>query len=132
MAIDVAKLREILASDEAYAILDRAIGGSWLAGGCLLLAKTLRRIQPGSEIFVIHRRTPSGGPSPQHCVLGFSGRYVDADGASSEEDLVRYWGDEEGIYRPYLLLYGGEDLGEIVSDHASEEALAIMLMEVVV
>lgn len=127
MTIDGEKLIEILASDEAYAILDRSVGGSWLAGGCLLLARSLKRLLPGSCLVIMHGRVGEGVGGPQHCVLSHRGLYVDANGIQTEEDLLRHWRDEEGVERPFLRPHGGEDLGEIISDEGSEKDLAALL-----
>lgn len=84
----VKRLRTVLRSNAAYAILDDGptAGGTWQAGACWLLAKALREyLGCGSEAFVVH--TPSR--QAQHVALWLGGDdFLDADGMRTRRALV--------------------------------------------
>ena len=131
MAIDSAKLKDKLGSDASYEILDKALGGTWLAGGCLLLARALNRLQPDGQIMVLFGITHAGEPPlPNHCVLLCDGLYIDANGIQSEEELLRYWHEEEDVRHPYLLPYDDCGPSGMETDEASEKILAQFLADV--
>lgn len=72
------KLKDILASTEAYVILDssEAVGCTWTSGGCFILARALNLLY-GLPIYAI---VESDGNIPHHFVVLRNGRYLDYDG----------------------------------------------------
>jgi|GEM_PF-3348705 len=81
-----ADLRAVLDADEAYNFLPV---GTWMSGGCGLLAESLHRLISGSEVCVIGRLDAG---IPDHMVLrldyGDHIIYVDYNGVQSESELL--------------------------------------------
>ena len=92
------KLKKVLASREAYAILDKAGPGidTWLAGGCALLAVAMSRLNIG-VLTVLEGRSGNGPLEVQHWVVQAHGYCFDGDGASTPATLLRRWRDVEGV-----------------------------------
>lgn len=89
-----------LQSEEAYALLDRhpeISGSTWTAGGCWVLAEALHNMLPKSELVAVM----SAG-RPEHILVKWKGSYWDADGGSSEEEVLERWEFEEGVESPYI------------------------------
>jgi hypothetical protein len=92
------RLRKILLADPAFAILDRHIGGTWLEGGCGLLAATLEKMGMG-QLWVLEgcQRGSTVHQVHHFLVRAPDGMFLDGDGASSEQTLLHRWKDLESI-----------------------------------
>lgn len=92
------KMRKILLADPAFAILDRHIGGTWLEGGCGLLAATLEKLGMG-QLWVLEGRQRGSTVHQVHhfLVRAPDGVFLDGDGASLEKTLIHRWKDLESI-----------------------------------
>ena len=101
------KLKKVLSTDEAYAILDRAFPqgvDTWTAGGCYLLARALMRIVPNAELMVLRGLTKEQEqtkeftePQPEHVLIKLSSSLIDGDGVSTERALIQRWKKYEGL-----------------------------------
>lgn len=96
------RLKAALATDEAYKLLDTHTGGAdtWLAGGCALLARALTGLGLGHLVVLegaqqIHGRL--GPKQVQHWLVQAQGIYLDGDGASTKDALVRRWHKHESM-----------------------------------
>ena len=97
------RLRELLASDRAYAILDaypEIAGSTWTSGACWPLATVLVRVVPGTKMMAI---VPKGSLRVQHAVVAWRGGYLDADGWSKKQQLLKRWREEELVHQPRLV-----------------------------
>ena len=93
------KLKKALTSSRVYTLLDAfesTRGGSPLAGGCWPVAEALHRVLPGSSLYVVNDALRG----PQHVVVSFEGRFYDADGASTEEEMLQRWNEIEDLIHP--------------------------------
>ena len=90
-------LKRVLASKEAYALLDKLTDDAkctWLAGGCLILAKSLKMLYPAGELLVVWNNRQCHA---EHAVLLLDGQVCDGDGASKKTGwLGRYTEKEFG------------------------------------
>lgn len=85
-------LREALDSDEAYRLLP---DGTWLSGGCGLLAHTLERLLPGGDLIVVGRLAVG---IPDHLVYRIEEYgepiYIDYNGLQTEQEIIQASRDE--------------------------------------
>ena len=85
-------LQTILDADEAYDFLPE---GSWLSGGCGLLAESLHRLISGSELYLVGRLDQG---IADHVVVrvdfGSEAVYLDYSGIQTEDELVAAWHEE--------------------------------------
>jgi hypothetical protein len=109
----VSTRRPISALDEQVRCLLRAAksnagykllpDGTWSSGGCWSLAEALRR-RIGGDLFAVYGRAQwQTHGIPQHVVLRYGSRFLDADGWQSESKLLRTWETREMIADPELL-----------------------------
>jgi hypothetical protein len=117
------RLKARLNSKEAYEILDRYIGGTWTEGGCCLLAKTLNRLVPGKIITLYGKNSYGifrGIFRDQHVLLEVKpSYYLDGDGFSSKETIIKRWNLEESITNIELREYDNE-LNVFPNNHIDE------------
>jgi hypothetical protein len=102
MRFPYSRLKHILASEEAYAIIDRteARGSTWMSGGCAILAFAMHEIIPGAALYALG----SNANKVEHVLLRLSdGRFFDGDGVSIEKQLVHRWKTQEGLEKVVLL-----------------------------
>ena len=93
-----AKLRRLINSKQAYAILDSTVGGTWLEGGCALLAVALSDLGYGELFVLVGKSRGSTITQVQHWLVKTpSGMFIDGDGVSSERSLLRRWYNDEDI-----------------------------------
>lgn len=87
------KLKDILSTSEAYAILDssEAAGCTWTSGGCFILARALNLLYD----LPIYAIVESDGNIPHHFVVLRDGRYLDYDG--EVVDILRAFRRRENI-----------------------------------
>jgi hypothetical protein len=77
------QLKKLLDTDEAYAILDEAVMGTWTAGGCLILAEALKLLT-GFNIVCIYNQNRR---QVEHYGAGdLKGRIWDGDGVHENAD----------------------------------------------
>jgi ADP-ribose pyrophosphatase YjhB (NUDIX family) len=97
------RIKKILNTREAYAILDKAGPGidTWLAGGCALLAASLSRLGLGA-LTVLEGRSGNGPWQVQHWLVQAGGFCFDGDGASTPAALLKRWRDVEGVVEAAL------------------------------
>jgi hypothetical protein len=84
-------LRQLLRSDESYALLDGdpvLAGTSWSEGGCGVLALALMRVLGDhATLYAIHS---SDYPNiAQHFVVEYAGRFLDNNGSSTRIQLLK-------------------------------------------
>lgn len=92
------RLRKISLTEPAFAILDRHIGGTWLEGGCGLMAATLLKLGKGTLWVLEGRQRGSNVHQVHHfLVRAHDAMFLDGDGASSEQTLLHRWKDLESI-----------------------------------
>lgn len=79
-------LKLVLDSNEAYAFLP---SGSWMAGGCSLLAESLQRLMPDSQLKVVGRIDDG---ILDHVVLMVSDFgediFIDYDGVQTQDEMI--------------------------------------------
>lgn len=134
MNVEGRRLKAYLSSDASY----RHLGpddGSWLAGGCWLLAAALRRALGGGVLANVVGRwggPPLGAPTVQHVVLLLDGWVWDGDGATRPETFLRRWRTVENITDARLVEFdAGATAAAGIPPHARRvEALAIDLRAV--
>lgn len=96
-------LKKLIQSDAAYRILDGACGGTWLAGGCALLAVALEQAGAGALWVLVGRSTRNSPPQVQHWLVRTpGGLFLDGDGVSSEMMLLKRWAEIEDVLEPML------------------------------
>lgn len=85
-------LRYALDADEAYRFLP---SGTWLEGGCALLAQALQPLIPGSQLMMVGRLAEG---IPDHLVLaveaGGEPFFIDYDGLQTQHELLNKMGRE--------------------------------------
>jgi len=92
-------LKRYINSDDAYALLDdtpELAGSTWQAGGCWALAQALRELIRGSHLCAV---VDMGGVQ-HHVLVRLGEHYLDADGASTEAQLLRRWRTLEHLQGP--------------------------------
>ena len=119
------ELRRLLWHGPAQALMVER-KGTWSAGLCWILAEgilrwvTFSRILPPTSVFlmivgdawcpahhvVVCLRITDGSGQEQHW-------YLDAYGVSTQETLLRYWQQEEGLTNPFLASYDEQLLLEL-------------------
>jgi len=113
------KLKGILDSDEAYAILDNYAGGTWTEGGCAILAFVLSKIY-NVPVWVLYNTRKE---IAEHFVVQVGeNKYMDYDGI--HDNMLKDFKENELIYDPLLLKpYSKETpVGDIIiSSQASNE-----------
>lgn len=91
------KLKTALNSNEAYSILD-GIGDTWLSGGCFLLAKVLFKMIPKSKLIILMGNGKTQKEiQPQHALVQVGNYFIDGDGVSTKDALIKRWETLEGI-----------------------------------
>lgn len=105
------ELKAVLDSCEAYSLLPE---GTWMAGGCGLLASALRRVIGAGSLVTVGRQTPTGVHDHVVMRLDFDkvSVFVDYDGVQNAEELVVKMESElsEGP-----IMFGTPNYGELES-----------------
>ena len=103
-------LRRFCKSNASYAVLDssKAKGGTWLAGGCLILAHAMHVMLSAkgekTKVAILKNKVP------QHavCVVRLSNgvdAFFDGDGISSREELLWRWLEQEDVAPPLSIFF---------------------------
>lgn len=101
----------VIMNNELYRICGDHLGCGPLDGACFEFARALRAFVPRSKIYTI---VDDFYNMEHHFVLGVSftersspnTSYIDADGISTEDELLKRWGEQERLKDPRLELYG--------------------------
>ena len=111
-----AAVRRYFTSSASYAVLDAnpdTHGGTWCSGGCGVAALALATALGSDSLWALFSHADTGSPPvPHHFVVGFLGHYVDADGVSTEFQLVDRWERQEHLVLPVL---APSDRGQLVA-----------------
>jgi len=96
-------IRRVAHTDEALLLMDRLAGYPGMdfgAGGCWLFASSLVAWSEGamSLWYLLGRNETESRQQIQHAVAYAAETFFDLDGASSKEDLVLRWMNEEGLH----------------------------------
>lgn len=103
------RISEFINSGEGYKLLPYP-RATWTSGGCHILAAALGSWLGGA--FPLAAVFDRGG-LPQHVLLKVGDCHVDADGASTEEELVRRWETEEFVVGARVGPFDPAQAGEI-------------------
>jgi hypothetical protein len=117
------RIRAILWSEAGFALLAR-YGCGWNDGGCRIAAEGLARwLGQGRVIWAL---LDSRGRA-QHLVLRIGRWYLDADGVSSEAELIARWAKFEGVTQARLAPAGPDALPGTPRDEQASRRLAELL-----
>lgn len=80
------RIREVVTSKEAHQILDDFGAKSWTSGGCQILTMSIMAwLGDVAPVWLISEN------GYEHTVVRIRGCYLDADGASTERQLLKRW-----------------------------------------
>ena len=97
--------------------------GTFMQGGCLILARALARLEPDRITLWVTIRAGTG--TPDHVVARWHDLYLDGDGAGTLEDLIEKMDCCEGVTVSHLAPLETVDLHpDIVSDPGVELELS--------
>ena len=118
------RLRRYLASNHSYEVAGPDFPGTWMAGGCYLLAHALKAVLgPDAEIVGVGTDV-----APlDHVVVKYAGRYLDADGASSLPELLHKMETVEHRPNPRLVPVRG-----VPADFYFEKAISAALQDAII
>lgn len=100
-------LKDILNSPRGYQWLDGLQLDTWASGGCRLLADALKSIIPQSHYCGVF----SNGII-QHVLVKYNGWFLDADGASTEIELLKRWSEVERLVHPSVSIISDEQVSQ--------------------
>lgn len=91
-------IRSVTNSNKSYSVLPE---GTWLAGGCGILADAVMAVWDycGPELWAV-RDSKTG--TVHHIVVHLGRYYYDANGRATKQRLVEYWSREEGVGNPVV------------------------------
>ena len=99
-----------------------------LDGGCLVLARALKRIEPTGKIITIEGHQEDGTWQAEHYGFELNGVMIDGAGhAPSREVWAKRFAKNENLDRPYRITEGQVESDEIVQDVPTEKKLAAAL-----
>jgi len=92
-AIDGNALKEWCESEASYSVLNEteSADGTWMAGGCSVLALALKKLVPAGDVVGINNQNGD----TQHVGLQIGGDVFDAEGAHSIQSWLTDWLDYE-------------------------------------
>lgn len=103
------RISEFMNSEEGYRLLPHP-RATWTSGGCYILADALGSwLENAFPLVAVSGR----GGFPVHVLLKVGDCYVDADGASTEEELVQRWRTQEMIEGARVGPFDPAQAGEI-------------------
>lgn len=127
-------MKKAIWTPAAVRILDESTGGTWLAGGCALLALALKKVF-GRRAELMSIRSDRYDPDRvEHVLVQIDGRYyLDGDGASAESALIKRWQRVEHV--PDARVAGASDddiwdAGLWPDDESVEELVKVLKGEV--
>lgn len=91
-------LKALLGTEQAYALLPE---GTWMAGGCLLLAAALQDWAPGTLVWTVEDASAPG--RPQHLVAVWGEYFIDGDGVATRTELLEKMRVAEGLRAPRII-----------------------------
>ena len=99
-----------------------------LDGGCRVLARALKRIEPTGKIITIEGQLADGTWQAEHYGLELDGGMIDGDGyAPSREAWAQRFAKNESLDRPYRITEGEVQSEDIPQDVPTEKKLAAAL-----
>lgn len=115
-------LNSVLNTEEAYEILGD--NGTWTYGGCLLLARTLKRfIGDKAIICAMGDDLCAHG----HAIVKYGKYYLDGDGISNESQLIRRWTIFELRPNPRIVEFNANLCSDWLWSQRQENALFELL-----
>jgi hypothetical protein len=125
-------IRHFCRTDESFALLDRTkgTGGTWTSGGCWILAHAIAKGFNGQVYCVMSRGDTlvegnvTDEARAQHFVAKIGHLYLDADGASMKDTLLRRWKNLEHLHDPFLEPFEAQPTGEIPAPELEDEIIA--------
>ena len=105
-------LKRAIWRPENVALLDHHEHGTWVCGGCLMLARAVSRMVPGARIASL----TSDGKHIGHAVVRVGDWVLDGDGASTPKEFEKRWRDLEGVQ-------GKIGLEDVPPEHAWDSAI---------
>ena len=88
---------KVIRNSDLYRIFISKIKSGPLDGGCWAMAVALQKVIGKGSLYSIVSRGIA-----QHIVLKVDSKYIDADGISTEKQLLHRWQRFEGLQNPYL------------------------------
>lgn len=123
------KIKKSFKTNEVMSLLlDSPAQSGPFDGGCLIVAKALKRIEPDGKIITIESKVEDGWQA-EHYGLKLNGGVIDADGyAKSPEEWAKRFTKNELLKSPYRVT---ESLvpGEATDDPPTEKKLAEVLLK---
>ena len=124
------KVKQAFKKDAVASILQNSgpIQSGPLDGGCRVLARALKRIEPTGKIITIEGQLEDGTWQAEHYGLELDGGMIDGDGyAPSRESWARRFAKNESLDRPYRITEGEVQSEDIPQDAPTEKKLAAAL-----
>ena len=119
--------RRVAGSARSYDVLP---SGTWLEGGCGIFARAIQKAIRSSYGVSVNLCALRGGELEmvQHILVRIGDCYYDADGMSTEEELLERWENLESVKHPKV---GSLDIWpeEIVRDEGASRFIAGMLLK---
>jgi len=124
------KVKRAFKKDAVASILINAgpIQSGPLDGGCRVLARALKRIEPKGKIITIEGQIKDGTWQAEHYGFELDGGMIDGDGyASSRETWAKRFAKNESLDRPYRITEGEVQSEDVPQDAPTEKKLAAAL-----
>ncbi|MFZ4436834.1 MAG: JAB domain-containing protein [Syntrophales bacterium] len=124
------KVKQAFRKDEVVSILTDAgpIQSGPLDGGCRVLARALKRIEPTGKIITIEGQLEDGTWQAEHYGLELEGGMIDGNGyAASREEWAKDFAMNESLDIPYRITEGEVQSEDIPQDAPTEKKLAAAL-----
>lgn len=98
---------KVIRNNDLYRIFISRIKSGPLDGGCWAMAVALQKVIGKGSLYAIlspniHHNLNPNIAIPHHVVLKIGNKYIDADGISSEKQLLNRWIRLESLQSPYL------------------------------
>ena len=124
------KVKQAFKKDSIASILIDAgpIQSGPLDGGCRVLARALKRIEPSGKIITIEGKLKDGTWQAEHYGFELDGGMIDGDGyAPSRESWANRFAENERLDRPYRITEGEVESADVPQDAPTEKKLAAEL-----
>jgi N12 class adenine-specific DNA methylase len=124
------KIKQAFKKDAVASILldSGPIQSGPLDGGCRVLARALKRIEPSGKIITIEGQLKDGTWQAEHYGFELDGGMIDGDGyAASREAWAKRFANNESLDRPYRITEGEVQSEDVPQDAPTEKKLAAAL-----
>jgi len=121
------KVKRAFKDNAIYSILldSGPVQAGPLDGGCRILARALKRIEPSGKIITIESPTTDGGWEAEHYGFELEGGVIDGDGYTPSRDAwAKGFAKNEHFNRPYRVTEGEVPSDDIPQDAPTEKKLA--------